>query len=263
MSEARRRLYHIEGIVIRRHDAGETDRVLTLYTPEQGKMRAVARGARRPGSRLAGHIELLCHSTFLVARGRNLDIVTQAQTIAAFPALRQDMERVGWGCYLAELLDRMAPEQAENLPAFRLLVEALEHLDQGRDPVLVARAFELHLMGAMGYRPQLFRCVSCEVELEPRPQVFSAAMGGVLCPRCQELDPRARPISLEALKVLRYIQRNSLAETERLQLGNGCRREIADLLQLYIRTILERDLNATGFLEALHGAGLSEPQEEP
>jgi DNA repair protein RecO (recombination protein O) len=252
MSEARRRLYRIEGVVIRRSDVGETDRILTLYTPDRGKVRVVAKGARRPGSRLAGHVELLSHSTFLIARGRNLDIVTQAQTMAAFSALRQDLERVGWGCYLAELLDRMAPEQAENCPAFQLLVEALEHLDQGRDPEMVARSFELHLLGYMGYRPQVFRCVSCEAELEPRPQVFSATLGGALCPRCQEQDRQARPVSVEALKVLRYIQRNSLAEAERLQLGNGCRREIADLLRLYIRTILERDLNAAAFLETLH-----------
>jgi len=252
MSEARRRLYRSEGIVIRRIDLGETDRILTLFTPERGKLRVVAKGVRRPGSRLAGHVELLSYSTFLIARGRSLDIVTQAQTVQAFSFLRQNLERIGWGCYLAEMSDRMAPEQAENYPAFELLLEALDYLDQGRSPEMIARGFEMHLLGYMGYRPQIFRCVACEEDLEPREHVFSATRGGVLCPRCREQDRRARPISLEALKVLRYIQRNGLAEVERLQLGSGCRQEVEDVLYLYIRTILERELNAVGFLDTLH-----------
>lgn len=252
MGQSRQRLYRTEGIVIRHSDVGEADRVLVLYTPDRGKVRVVAKGVRRPGSRLAGHVEPLVHSAFLVARGRNLDIVTQAQTVHAFTMLRQDLERIGWGSYLAELLDRMAPEQAENLPAFQLLLEALEHLDLGRAPEMLARSYELHLLGYMGYRPQLFRCVSCEGELAAHAHVFSSTLGGVLCPRCREQDMRARALSLEALKVLRYLQRTGLDEAEQLRVRPACRREIADLLYAYIRTILECDLNAVEFLEALY-----------
>ncbi|MGC8959150.1 MAG: DNA repair protein RecO [Chloroflexia bacterium] len=255
MTEARQRLYQTEGIILRRSDVGEADRILTLYTPERGKIRLLAKGVRRPGSRLAGHVELLAHSAFLVARGRNLDIVTQAQTRQAFPALRQDLERIGWGCYIAELLDRMAPEQEENYPAYLLLLEALELLDRGGNGEMVARSFEMHLLGYMGYRPQLFRCVSCEVGLEERPPAFSIAQGGVLCPRCREQDPRARPLSLEGWKVLRYLQSAGLSEAECLALSDERRREVADLLYAYIRSVLERDLNAVGFLEALRQEG--------
>jgi len=254
MGQSRQRLYRTEGIVIRHSDMGEADRVLVLYTPDRGKVRVVAKGVRRPGSRLAGHVELFTHSTFLLARGRSMDIVTQAQTVRAFAMLRQDLSRIGWAGYLIELLDRMAPEQAENLPAFQLLLEALEHLDLGRAPEMMARSYELHLLGSMGYRPQLFRCVSCEGELEARAHVFSPTLGGVLCPRCREQDMRARALSLEALKVLRYLQRTGLDEAEQLQVGPTCRREIADLLYAYIRTILECDLNAAEFLEALEAA---------
>lgn len=260
MSESRRRLYRTEGIVIRRNDIGETDRILTLYTPTRGKMHVVVRGVRRPGSRMAGHVELLTHCSFLLARGRSLDVVTQVQAIATFPSLRQDLQRIGWGCYVAELLERMAPEQAENYPAFQLLCEALERLDQGRNAEMIVRSFELHLLGYMGYRPQLFHCVSCNEDLEPKPHVFSASLGGVLCPRCQEQDPRARTLSLEALKALRYIQRNGLAEAERLELGAGCRAEVEEVLYNYVRTILERDVNAAEFLDTLRHAAAREPR---
>lgn len=258
MSEARQKLYRTEGVVIRRIDSGESDRTLTLYTPDRGKIRVLAKGVRRPGSRLAGHLELLAHATFLIARGRNLDIVTQAQTVHPFASLRQDLERIAWGCYLAELVGRLSPEQQENALAYQLLLEALAHLDQGRDPEMIARAFEVHVLGAMGYRPQVFRCVSCNQELEPRAQAFSSIMGGVLCPRCREQDRGARPLSLEALKVLRYIQRSGLSETERLQLGEACRLEVEELLYIFIRNILERDVNSVEFLgtlERLRGPG--------
>lgn len=251
MTEVRQRLYRTEGVILRRSDVGEADRILTLYTPERGKIRLLAKGVRRPSSRLAGHVELLAHSTFLVARGRNLDIITQAQTQQAFAALRQDLERIGWGCYIAELLERMAPEQEENYPAYLLLLEALDLLDQGGNGEMIARSFEAHLLGYMGYRPQLFRCVSCETEMEERPPVFSISQGGVLCPRCREQDSRARPLSLEGWKVLRYLQSTGLGEAERLRLPAGCRREVADLLHRYICSILERDLNAVEFLETL------------
>lgn len=251
MGESRQRLYRTEGIVIRRSDVGEADRILTLYTPNRGKVHLVARGVRRPGSRMAGHVEMLTHSSFLVARGRNLDIVTQAQTLRAFPALRGDLARIGWACYLAELLDRMTAEETENYPAFQLLLEALEHLERGAPAELIARAYELHLLSILGYRPQMFRCVSCEREVEAQEQAFSATLGGVLCPRCRGEDGRARTLSLEGLKVLRYLQRNSLDDAGHLRLGDGCRKEVEDLLHGYIYAILERDLNAVEFLEML------------
>ncbi len=251
MTEARQRLYRTEGVILRRNDIGEADRILTLYTPAQGKIRLLAKGVRRPGSRLAGHVELLAHSTFLVARGRNLDIITQAQTRQAFSALRQDLERIGWGCYIAELLERMAPEQEENYPAYLLLLEALDLLDRGGNGELIARSFEVHLLGYMGYRPQLFRCASCETEMEGTPQVFSVSQGGALCPRCREKDPRAPSLAPEGWKVLRYLQSTGLPEAERLQLPDRCRMEVADLLHAYICSILERDLNAVAFLKTI------------
>jgi DNA repair protein RecO (recombination protein O) len=253
VSESRQRLYRTDGIVIRRSDIGEADRILTLYTPARGKLRVVIKGVRRPGSRMAGHVELLNHCSFVLARGRNLDIVTQAQSLATFTTLRQDLERIGWGCYVAELLGQMAPEQADNYPAFQLLLETLERLDQGQNAEMVVRAYELHLLNDMGYRPQLWHCASCNAELEVRPHVFSSTSGGLLCPRCQGGDRYAQLVSLETIKTLRYLQRNGLAEAERLVLPSGCRGEVEQILYQYIRTILERDLNAASFLDTLRG----------
>ncbi|MBN1484864.1 MAG: DNA repair protein RecO [Chloroflexia bacterium] len=251
MNTNRQRLYNSEGIVMRRWDVGESDRILALYTPERGKLRVISKGVRRPGSRLAGHVELLCHSAFLIARGRHLDIVTQAQTLHAFANLRQNLERIGWACYAAELVDRMTVEEAATEPAFRLFLAVLERLDRGAPPEILIRSFELHLLGYLGYRPQLFRCVSCEQEVQARPQFFSALLGGVLCPSCRGADPQAQSLSLEALKILRYLQRNSLSDAERLRLEPQRGRELEALLHPYIRIILEQEMNAPSFLGLL------------
>jgi DNA repair protein RecO (recombination protein O) len=263
MSESRPRLYRIEGIVLRRSDTGEADRILTLFTPERGKVHLLARGVRRPGSRLAGHVELLTHSTFLVVRTRGLDIVTQAQTRHAFPSLRASLEQIAWGCYFAELLDRMLPEESANLPAFQLLLEALQLLDEGAPPEPLARSYELHLLTVLGFRPQLSSCVGCQQELRAQEQAFSALLGGVLCPRCRGEDLQARPLSLEAWKALRYLQRSGLEEAARLQLQPGCREEIAGLLHRYIRVILEHELHTAGFLEQLHSHPRAMGEPEP
>jgi DNA repair protein RecO (recombination protein O) len=101
----RERLYRTEAIVIKRSDFFEADRLLTLYTPKLGKIRAIAKGVRKPTSRKSGHVELFTHSQLLIAKGRNLDIVTQAETVHAFRSLREDLLRTTYAFYGAELLD--------------------------------------------------------------------------------------------------------------------------------------------------------------
>ncbi|MBI3915321.1 MAG: DNA repair protein RecO, partial [Chloroflexi bacterium] len=107
----RDRLYRVQAIILKRTDMGEADRLLTLYTRDHGKLRAMAKGARKPASRKSGHVELFMHSELLLARGRNLDIVTQAETRHAFLPLQSDLHRLGYAYYFAELLDQFTEDQ--------------------------------------------------------------------------------------------------------------------------------------------------------
>jgi DNA repair protein RecO (recombination protein O) len=115
--------------VLRRQDFGEADRVLTLYSPTLGKVRAIAKGVRRPKSRLGGNVELFTHVNVLVAQGRNLDIVTQAQAVLPFHGIRDDLWKAAYASYAAELVDRFTEERLENRAIFELLLEVLTHLD--------------------------------------------------------------------------------------------------------------------------------------
>ncbi|MBN1643018.1 MAG: DNA repair protein RecO [Anaerolineae bacterium] len=258
MSHGRERLYRTEAVILHRQDLGETDRLLTLYTPDQGKVRAIAKGVRRPSSRKAGHLELFMHSALLVAKGRNLDIVTQAEAVHPFRALREDLDRITYAHYAAELLDRFASEGQENQPAFALLVETLNRLCEAHDLPLTVRYYELRLLALEGYQPQLFRCLHCEDVIQPVTNYFDPEAGGVLCPRCGEgliarpgMPTRARPVSVNALKVLRFLQTRDYETCSRLRLTPETANEIESLMLHYITYILERSLRSVDFIRRL------------
>lgn len=248
----RDRLYRTEAVVLRRQDLGEADRLLTLYTPGQGKVRVVAKGVRLPRSRKAGHLELFTRVDVLLARGRELDVVTQAEALDTYEGLRVDLTRFGHAAYAVELVDCFGVEE-ENRPLYHLLTETLHRLSRGDAPGLVVHYFELRLLELVGYRPQLFRCVSCAGEVRPEAQFFSGREGGVLCPACGVGRKTAQPISLAALKLLRHLQRSSYAALADLRVRQETEAEVRELMEGYLSHLLERRLHSPAFLKRLQG----------
>lgn len=248
----RERLYRVQAIVLRRTDVGEADRLLTLFTPDLGKIRVNAKGARKPSSRKSGHVELFTHVDLLIAKGQRVDVVTQADTIEAFIDLRDNLERVSYAYYLAELVDKFSEEGSENRPVFDLLVHALGWLSEpATNPDLLARFFELRFLQYVGYRPQLFQCLHCGNAIEPVENYFSVEAGGVLDPNCAHTQRDAQAISLNTLKVLRYLQTREWEAVRHLSLAPKVLFEVEQLMQRYITFHLERDLKSIKFLHEL------------
>jgi DNA repair protein RecO (recombination protein O) len=247
----RERIYRSEAVVLRHSDFGEADRLLTVYTPHLGKLRLLAKGVRKPTSRKAGHLESFTRTQMLVARGRNLDIITQAQMIEPYRGLRQDLWRMSHAYYVGELVDRFSEEQNENQPLYRLLCDVLGWICESPNLAMTMRYFELHLLDLAGYRLQLFQCVICHAPIEPVANFFSIEEGGVLCPRCGEGRRGARPLALGPLKVLRYLQTHEYDECVRLQLHRETAAEVEDVLQKYLVYLLERGLKSVEFLDIL------------
>ncbi|MEW6180279.1 MAG: DNA repair protein RecO [Chloroflexota bacterium] len=245
------RTLRVEAIVLRHSDWGEADRVLTLYTREEGKLRAIAKGVRRLRSRKAGHLEPFTRVKLMLAHGRDLWIVTQAETIHAYLALRDDLERIAHASYVVELLDRFTYEEGGNRALFDLLAITLQRLDEGHSPFSVLRYYELRLLDLLGFRPQLFTCVACGEVIQPQDQFFSPLLGGVLCPRCGVQDSSARPISVNALRFLRHFQRSTYAEAVRAVIPPPVQQEMETRMQDYLTYYLERGLNTPGFLRAV------------
>ena len=254
------RSIRIHAIVLRHADWGEADRLVTLYTREQGKLRAVAKGARKITSRKAGHLEPFTHVKLQLARGRSLFIVTQADTIEAFLSLRETLEMTGTASYVVELLDRFVyEEEGANPTLYRLLADTLKRLANGEDPWLAVRYYEMRLLDFLGFRPQLSDCANCGREIKAEDQFFSFSLGGAVCPRCGRGLPNLPTISVDALKYLRHFQRSSYAEAKRACPTPAVMNEVETLMQGYFTYLLERELNSPGFLKQVRGDNKSTP----
>ena len=245
------RNYQTEAIIIKKTKLGEADRILTLYTPHLGKIRAVAKGVRRPRSKLAGHLELLTHSQVSLARGRNLDTIIGSQTISSFLPLKSDLWLTSCALYATELVDQFTADQVENYPLFQLLLETMHHLGQASDNELVLRYFELHLLNEVGYRPQLQQCVSCHLSLEPVTNSFCPDAGGMLCPNCSQNQPLTYPLSLNALKVLRLLQSSDYDTARKLKMNPELSHELEEVMRHYLKYLLEREVKSAAWLDSL------------
>jgi DNA repair protein RecO (recombination protein O) len=241
----------VEGIILQHADWGEADRLVTVFTRELGKVRAIAKGVRKMRSRKAGHLEPFTRAALLLARGRDLFILTQAEAIETYPATKDDLVGLGYAAYLVELLSSFTYEEEENQALYRLLANSLSRLNQGDDPQRVVHYYEIRLLELAGYRPQLFACAHCEAEIRAEDQFFSVILGGVLCPKCGRQAPGARPISVDALRYLRHFQRSSYAEACRAQIPPAIYQEIETLMDFYITHLLEKRLNSPGFLRRM------------
>lgn len=253
----RERTFRTEAIVIRRSDFGEADRLLTLYSREFGKISAIAKGARKPQSRKTGHVELFMRSKFFIAKGRNLDIVTQAEMIDSYAGIRADLMRVSYASYAVELLDRFTVEEDRHTGIYDLLANTLSRLAEVDDLGLTTRYYELHLLALAGFQPQLFQCVSCVEAILEEDQYFSPDLGGFLCPNCRNVDHRAMPVTAAAVKVLRYLQTRHWDMVKHLHLRTERREELERIMHRYILHTLERELKSVDFLHQLENDGPS------
>ena len=249
----RERVYKAEGVVLRRQDLGEADRLTTIYTRNLGKLRLVAKGVRKPRSRKAGHLEPFTRVALMMAKGRNLDLITQAEAIETFPDIRTDLMKLGHASYLIELLDRFTVEEGQgNLALYNLLLNSLNRLSTGSFGASgIILYFELRLLELLGYRPELSKCVGCGAEIQPQSQYFSSHEGGVHCPKCGRSRREARQISLPALKLLRHYQRSDFETAMTPRVSEEVQREIENTMQAYITYLLERRLNTPEFIRRI------------
>jgi DNA repair protein RecO (recombination protein O) len=247
----RPRVYKTEAIVLRQRKLGEADKIVTLFSPNKGKLDAVAKGVRRTRSRLAGHLEPLTHGSYLLAEGRDLDIVTQAETIDGYAGLREELERLSRGLYCAELVDRLLPERSEAHPVFRLLADTLSILSKSGQLDIAVRSFETRLLDELGYRPRLDVCAVCDRRLEATTNYWSSAAGGLVGPECTENLVQLQPISVNGLKVLRLLQQSGFAGAARVKLNPELGREVEGCLSEQLRYVLEREVRSARFVESL------------
>ena len=243
-------LYRDTGVVLRVHKLGEADRIITLLTRRNGKVRAVARGVRRTTSRFGARLEPFCHVDVQFYPGRSLDVITQVQTVDAFAqGIVSDYPRYTAAAAVVETADRLAAEEREPATRLYLLVAgALRALSAGeRDPSLVLDAFLLRAMAYAGWAPAITECARCG---EPGPhRAFSVPAGGVVCAGCRPAG--AVSPSPEVIRLLGALLHGDWEVAERCQ--PSARRDASGLVAAHLQWHLERQLRSLPLVERRAG----------
>ena len=245
------RTLRVEAVVLSHREMGEADRFVVLFTRERGKIRAIAKGVRKLHSRKAGHLQPFSRTRVMLARGRSLWIVTQAELIDAYLPIQQDLEKLAFASYVIELIDRFTYEEGANLPLYRLIHHTLERIVAAEHSESPVRYFDLRLLDLMGFRPELGMCVTCGKKIKAEDQFFSAVHGGAQCPRCGRTTTTSRAIPMQVLKYLRHFQRSNYGEAMRAPFIPEIMDEMEKVLQYYYLFLLERRLNTPGFIHLI------------
>ena len=241
-----------EGIVIRSVDYGESSKVITLFTREHGKVGVMARGSKKPRSRLAAVSQPFTHAYFLCKSGPGSTAVadlTQGDILDSFGGLRQDLLVTATAAYIVELVDRLTQEREANPFLYQLLLTTLRYLDEGKDAEILCRIFESKMLIVAGIRPHLHSCSQCASEQEP--YVISISHGGLLCPKCQTSDPYAIAVTPTTWKLLRLFQLFDLERLGEIDVKPATRSQLKHVLRRFIDEHLDIRLKSRSFLDQM------------
>jgi DNA repair protein RecO (recombination protein O) len=244
--------YLTEGVILRRVDYGEADRILTVLTRDHGKIGVIARGVRKAGSRLAAHTDLFAHSRMQLARGRgDLDVLTQSETVG-LAAPFADARRAACAAVCAELTDRVLESNHPDPETFDLVVDALRDCtDAARDPRAALVWLTRRMIDRLGYAPQLYDCASCVTRLPETSAWFSAIAGGLLCDRCATSDPGVVECSVRVIKVLRVAAAGDAGLYRRLRFDEPSLATLEVVAERELAQHLDRQLRSLPVLRTI------------
>jgi DNA repair protein RecO (recombination protein O) len=245
------RSFRTPALILKRRDIGEADRLLTLFTPEYGKIDVVAKGARKANSTKTGHVELFTRADALIAKG-SIDILTQVEMTNPYLSLREDLLKGAYANYCVELLDRFSfAEDTHNESLFKLLDDTFERLCTDADIRRVVRYFELHLLKFVGFEPELQECVITHEMLIFEDQFFSYAEGGVVSPDGLSNTSSVVALPMNTLKALRHLQRSTYKQVANLKMNDLLHNDLERIMLGYIRYVLESKLQSVEFIRLL------------
>ena len=224
------RILKVEAVIIAPREYGEADRFVRILTLESGKLNTLAKGVRRIQSRKAAHLEPFTHATLVLARGQTFWIITQAETVHAFPLIREDLQKTSEASYVLELADRVSTEGQAEPALYRLVLDTLLRIENSDDTFNAMRFFEMRFLDVAGFRPELQVCVACKRPIQPEDQYFSTGQGGILCPRCGPLDYKAVKADVDTLRYLRHFQRSAFRDLEQIIVPEKTRKKMKKIL---------------------------------
>ena len=244
------KLYKAEAIVIRSRKYSEADCIITLYSRERGKIDAIAKGVRKLKSTKRGGVQLFTHGNFLLYEGRNLHTVTQCEAINSYGPLREELMKMSYATYIAELVDGFTVPEEGSDKVFALILASFTLLSALDEPELAVRVFEIRLMNLLGYNPQLDNCCNCYQPIKGSFK-FSSSLGGLLCSNCFSHDPGALSCKMGSVKVLQQLATMDMRKLKVLKISPEIKREMERLMEEYLLLRVDKKLKTTGFIKKL------------
>jgi DNA repair protein RecO (recombination protein O) len=241
--------YRDRAVVLRKLDYGEADRIFTLLTQTHGKVGAIAKGVRRPASKLGPSLELYGHVDVLLAKGRGeLDVVAQVERVPGY-RIEGTVERMAHAALIAELAERVCEDRHPVDGVYELAVTSMIELARESDPRRASAYFMMSALDLLGYAPQLSSCASCEEPLAAKPAAFSADAGGFLCEKCAL--PTMTLVPVAAIKVLRLMASGDLETYRRLKMDDALMSTIERVLTVQLEHHMDRRLKSVQFLNSM------------
>ena len=243
----------LKGIILRKLDCRENDRLFVIYTDELGKIEAVAKGVRKIKSKMAGHLELFSIVNLMVAPGKNYYQIAGAERAKNFLNIKSDLVKTVLASFCLEVVDIFTKPEHADLKIYELLHGMLEIFDDGKIKnflklYALSKFFVLKLMAPLGWTPELYTCVKCKKKIVPNGNFFDASRGGLLCGQCGKT---ALPISTAAIKILRFVLQNDFEKIAALKISRGHIKEIAKIIDTFFAMHQDRELKSAMWINHL------------
>ncbi len=245
--------YRVHAVVIRSKAFMEADRLVTLFSKEKGKIQAVARGARRPRNRFSGSTGVFTFGLFHLFGGKNLENLSSVEVLEPFGDLREDLDKIAYASYMAELVDKSLEDGQVQEEMFSLLLQAFYVLDAGVDLRRTARAFEIRMLLLQGLQPELNSCVHCGQSLDRSVNRvrISAAQGGVVCPDCRGVENQCIVVSRGSVEMLKRLAHTELSRLSMLRCSNEMEHDLERMLKAFLSYHIDSPLPSRAFLETV------------
>lgn len=235
--------YKYTGIILNKRDIGETDRIYNIYTLEQGKISAIARGVRKAQSKLAGHLENYYLVDLTVMRNRGMGNIASSIVENNFKNIRNNLESLEKVFRTTKTLNRLINDQEKDVDVFFLFLDyldSLNNIDAKSDETtknLMTQCFIFKLLDALGYKIEINRCVKCEGKLSKNKNFFDYSHGGIVCVDCAKDSATILPISINSIKIIRIFFQNKIANLQKLKINPKESRELSHISQTFIKWI--------------------------
>ncbi|WP_338451581.1 DNA repair protein RecO [Niallia oryzisoli] len=242
-------LQKCEGIVLRTTDYGETNKIVTLYTREWGKIGVMANGAKKPKSRLAAITQPFTYGYFLVQNGRGLGSLQQGEMIASLRSIKEDIFLTAYASFIVELTDKCTDEKKTNPYLFELLYQVLNYINEGYDPDIIKNIYEMKMLNSIGLYPTLNHCAICGSK--EGKFSFSIREGGILCHRCLDKDPYHLKISASTVKLLLTFYYLDISRLGNISVKSETKIELKKVIDSYYDEYSGLYLKSKKFLDQL------------